>query len=322
MKLTTKKQAYSLKAFYYHCLQTLQGQYEAARQQLTSSHQEVQTCKAQLHQAQQSLLDLHGKMLEAEQPLQQMVKRAQVAEAALCKSRYGAGPLPCCMSHNTCKHTNLYRANWSFLAGHVVQGASAVPMCCRQGILACHSWHTAPLQELQGSHQRCILCHQNRRVNMNEVLDWTRQLAQQRVACHTILVYQCLAAGRRGRRAGSPAWLCVWSCRVPRRARTCCNPSCRLHIESWSVSVRPCSSSGNRCVLLLQGAVAHDRGLVRTCCSAGCKLRCAKQSASMRPCSSSGQRCALQLQTAVDDLPQCYVKTNHVCKALKCALQL
>eukprot|EP00891_Asterochloris_glomerata_P009568 jgi/Astpho2/9568/fgenesh1_pg.00146_%23_22_t len=68
-------------------LQTLQGQYEAARQQLTSSHQEVQTCKAQLHQAQQSLLELKGKMLEAEQPLQQMVKRAQVAEAALCKSR-------------------------------------------------------------------------------------------------------------------------------------------------------------------------------------------------------------------------------------------
>ena len=80
------------------CVQTLQGQYEAARQQLTSSHQEVQTCKAQLHQAQQSLLDLQGKMLEAEQPLQQMVKRAQVAEAALCKSRCGAGLLPCCMS--------------------------------------------------------------------------------------------------------------------------------------------------------------------------------------------------------------------------------
>ena len=86
------------KGFQCHCLQTLQGQYESARQHLTSSHQEVQTCKAQLHQAQQSLLDLQGKMLEAEQPLQQMVKRAQVAEAALCKSRYGAGPLPCCMS--------------------------------------------------------------------------------------------------------------------------------------------------------------------------------------------------------------------------------
>ncbi len=98
MRLTTKRQAYRLKSFCCHCLQTLQGQYEAARQQLTSSHQEVQTCKAQLHQAQQSLLELKGKMLETEQPLQQMVKRAQVAEAALCKSRCGAGPLPCCMS--------------------------------------------------------------------------------------------------------------------------------------------------------------------------------------------------------------------------------
>ena len=98
MRLTKKQQAYSSMAFCVPCLQTLQGQYEAARQQLSSSHQEVQICKAQLHQAQQSLLDLQGKMLEAEQPLQQMVKRVQVAEAALCKSRCGAGPLPGCMS--------------------------------------------------------------------------------------------------------------------------------------------------------------------------------------------------------------------------------